>query len=340
MNRPNMMLCLWLPAMLTLAACETTRTDSSATTPSATTRPAGAIGSLQTNANPPTSPALDKPLAYLEGQPIGTSGLLTPLLEASGGQVLSEIVLGHQLSKRLAAAGLKLTPEMLEAERDILLKSLDPEPNQAMRLMRELRQRRGLGEARWDQYLARQAALRLLVKDQAEVTDAAVRQEYELQYGPRLQARLITVESLRKASDMARRARAGESFMDLAIAHSTDESAAQGGLLPTISPLDPEYPTAIRSAMSKLEVGQVSDPVALDVGFAVLRLERKIAARPVQFDDVKTVLTEQVRLNAQRLLMLRLARTLISESELVIMDPTLRRSWEQHRREMLPSPGR
>jgi parvulin-like peptidyl-prolyl isomerase len=330
-------------ALLLLLACSVTGCGTSGNR-SAQTSDAGTTHQTSDAANtvPPatgttpgsaTGTITGKPLAYLDGQAISGSALLVPLLESSGGQVLSELVVGKALAKRLAEAGITLTPAMIENEKTILLKSLDPDVDQAQRLVNELRKQRGLGSVRWEQFLARQAGLRALVKDQATVSDAALKQEFALVYGARFEARLIVVPTLVKASELAKRARAGESFIDLAIAHSSDESRAQGGMLPSVSLVDATFPAAVRSALAALNPGDVSDPVSLEQGFALLKLERKIDAQQVQFDDVKAGLSERVRLNAERLLMLRLARTMLKEAQIVVMDESLRRSWDQQRRE-------
>lgn len=329
----------WSVAALLLLACSVTGCGTSSKR-SAQTNDADTTHQTSDAANTvPPAPGITpgtstgKPLAYLDGQPISGSALLVPLLESSGGQILSELVVGKALARRLAEAGITLTPAMIENEKTILLKSLDPDADQAQRLVNELRKQRGLGSVRWEQFLARQAGLRALVKDQATVSDAALKQEFALVYGSRFEARLIVVPTLVKASELAKRARAGESFIDLAIAHSSDESRAQGGMLPSVSLVDATFPAAVRSALAALSPGDVSDPVSLEQGFALLKLERKIDAQQVQFDDVKAGLSERVRLNAERLLMLRLARTMLKEAQIVVMDESLRRSWDQQRRE-------
>ena len=125
--------------------------------------------------------------------------------------------------------------------------------------------------------------------------------------------------------------RAGRSFVELVMEHSIDSSRAEGGSIGSISPDDPTYPKAIRQTLARLNPGEVGAPVAIEGGFAVLKLERKTEAQDVPFDDVKESLAEQVRRQAERILMERLARTLLDEADLVIRDPALRASWESHK---------
>ncbi|MEM9420755.1 MAG: peptidylprolyl isomerase, partial [Planctomycetota bacterium] len=112
-------------------------------------------------------------------------------------------------------------------------------------------------------------------------------------------------------------------------------SKAQGGLLSPIRPEDTSYPSAMRQAIDGLEVGQVSQPIAIDGGFALLKLEEKIAAAEVEFDDVKDSLELAVRGRTERVLMQQLARELLSGAELVVLDPTLKALWEAQRESLL-----
>ena len=180
------------------------------------------------------------------------------------------------------------------------------------------------------QLLTRNAGLRLLVQDDVEISDAAIDQAYWFEYGPRYEARLIVTDSFQEAAGLVRRARQGESFIDLAIAHSKDLSRAQGGLIGPISPVDPTYPQVVRTTLQLLVPGEVADPVALEEGFAVLRLERKIEGQDVELDDVKDVLARRVRRRVERMLMQRLARTMLGEADVIVLDPGLHNSWKRH----------
>lgn len=249
------------------------------------------------------------------------------MVEASGGAVLEEIVLDLGLTERLARAGIQLTQAQIDAERQLLLDTLSDDPQRAAQLLGELRQRRGLGEDRFGQLLRRNAGLRALTQEGLEVGEAAVRQAYELEYGPRYEVRIVVTDSLQAAADVVRRAREGESFIDLAIARSLDPSRAQGGLLDPISPVDATYPQAIRSVVATLAPAQVSDPIALEQGFAVLKLERKIEAQPIEYSEVKDRLSQRVRRQMERVRMQQLARTILTQADVVVFDGALQKQW-------------
>jgi parvulin-like peptidyl-prolyl isomerase len=78
-------------------------------------------------------------------------------------------------------------------------------------------------------------------------------------------------------------------------------------------------------------VGDVSDPILIENGYAIVRLERKIEAQSVQFDDVKEQLERQTRRDLQQGLMQRLAREILAKSNVNVLDPALARSWSWQR---------
>ena len=283
--------------------------------------------------------ASSQPVAYINGQVVTAADLRTSLMELAGGQVLSERILDRMIRDRLAQRELTLTPEQIAAERQRLVDVMSPDnDDEATLLMRELRRRRGLGDSRFDTLLRRNAGLRLLVQPRVEVTPGAVRRAYELTYGPTYTARILVVPSLQQANRLRRQIiEDPTTFPELAIDHSTDASAVQGGLLPPISPVDPGFPTIVRDTLRKLDAGgqTLSEVIALDDGYALLRLERKTQPESVEYADVEAELTRQVRQRAERLLMQQLARELLAEADVTVLDPALDQSWQSQKDALL-----
>lgn len=300
----------------------------------------GCAASQTTASSAPDAPAqpsaAGKPLAYVSGQPLTEGDLLEPLLEDSGGEVLSEIVLDRAIDQKLAARGLKLTPAQIAKEKQLVLATLSPDPNEAARLLKRLRQRRGLGKVRFAAMLRRNAGLRLLVKSHITVTPAALHRAYQRTYGPQYQAQLIVRPTADQIQQLRSKIQHGASFTRLAIEDSTDPSSIQGGLLPPISPADPAYPQAIRSALTKLKPGQISPIIGIEGGFALLKLVRKIQGKSVKFDDVKKALIKKVRTRAERLQMRQLAQRLLKQADVVVLDPALSKGWSMRKRLLLP----
>jgi len=273
-------------------------------------------------------------IAFINSVPISKADLETPLYEASGGEVLTEVVMDRLVSQQLQERKLTITPDMIESEKQLLLANLNADPNMAQQLLNELRDRRGLGEVRFKNLLSRNAGLRLLVQERVKITEIEVNKEYMRLYGSTYELRLIVTATHPAAAEVINRAKAGEAFSDLAVKMSTDISKAQGGLLSPISPVDDTYPQAIRDVMEKLKVGQISDPIALEHGFAVIKLERIVDGTMPKRDDVQKDLEARVRVRVERLLIEQEARTLLRGANVTILNPALQKSWDFQRQWM------
>jgi len=76
----------------------------------------------------------------------------------------------------------------------------------------------------------------------------------------------------KKAEALRKRAVAGENFAELARDNSDDDSASKGGALGTFAP--DEILDQIRTAIAKLDAGQVSDVVETSHGFHIVEVEQ------------------------------------------------------------------
>jgi parvulin-like peptidyl-prolyl isomerase len=280
---------------------------------------------------PPTTMVDARPAALVEGRVVDWGDLRPYLSEAAGGEVLGETVLDRMLAEALTDAGITLTVDDVDAERERFYATFSEDPDVAARLAREVRARQGLGPRRFDALLRRNAALRALVRNEAVVTDEAVRRMYDILYGPKRQGRLMILPTLTEAQAAITRVNAGELFADVAVDVSTDASAARGGLLEPISRADPRYPQALREALWGLAPGEVSRPVFLGETYAVLTLIRTVEAEDVPLDEVRSQLVRQVRTNQERILMDDLARQLMAEANITVIDDGIKWSWDARR---------
>jgi len=310
--------------LATLPGCTSAKssTGSDLGTDTSTTQP-------ESNTPRADNPARKKnAVAFLYGKDIDWNDLLPSLVESGGGQVLIDKVLDIAVEARLKQENITLTEQDLATEKQLLAESLSDDPNMASRLLTELRQRKGLGDARFSALLRRQAGFRAIVQPEVLVTDSAMQQAYQALHGPRYEVRIIVTRTLPEVSEVQRRITAGESFMDLAIKLSIDSSRAQGGLLSPISPADPTYPDIIRRKLPLLEVGQVSDALTLPNSFAILKLERKIEGDGVKFDDVKEKMSLAVRRMLESQAIQRAKRDAIRQANVIILDAALKKGWE------------
>ena len=277
-----------------------------------------------------------RPAALVAGHMVNWGSLRAVLSEAAGGEALAEVVLDMILADAVERRRVAITADMLAAERRLIIENLHPDMNESIRLLRELQETHGLGPVRFHLMLRRNASLRALVKDQVNITDESLRQMHELVHGEKRQARLITIETLAEAQRVVHQLEASALFADMAVEHSSDASAARGGLLEPISRADSAFPQVIRDAMWHLEPGAISNPILLDHGFAILKLERIIPANGTGhrgLEEVRPEMERLVRLNQERILMEQLARSLLANTSVQIFDESLLFSWDIWKRQ-------
>ncbi len=319
---PHMHKTVCLPAIAAalLIGCESQPLPA----PAASTTPAQTSAARQNSA----------PVAYINGQPVTRSDLHTRLIEVSGGQVLSELILDNMIRDRLKQRGLTLTPELIDAEESHMRNTLSADPNEATRLLIKMFSDRGLGKLGFQSMLFRNAGLRLLIKDQVQVPETLLRQAYELRHGQRYRIRIIVTDSLPQASDLQARSVAGESFADLASLNSTDASAAQGGLLSPISPVDNTYPKALRQTLASMQTGTISDLIAVDDHFIIMKLEKILPADAIPFEQARAQLEYTVQLELEGQRMQQAARSMLADAKVVVLEPVLNKSWLNQKAKM------
>ena len=266
-------------------------------------------------------------LAKINNQSLSMVDLAPWLIEAAGGQVLNEHILSLQLKDKLGKT--LITQDQVQTERELFVRSLHDNPQVAQQVLKQLRQREGLGPKRFADFLFRQAALRHLVQGEVSVNQAAITQAYELKYGPTSVVQIIMVDNPATAVGILNRARKGEEFGQLVEQFSQNPaSKATNGLLDPISPVDPSYPSALHKAIARLDVGQISDVVSLDNGFAIWKLLSKNTRQSVTLDDVKASLAVKVRRDVEQMLMRQMAATLMNQADVVVLDRALNQSWQ------------
>ncbi len=269
------------------------------------------------------------PPAALDGQPLVWDDLHDALIEGAGAIALEETVLDRLLAKEAARHGVRVEQVDLEQEERSLLRSLAAaaETTSEEAVLEELRRQRGLGPTRYRALLHRTATMRALVAPSVNINQETLDLARAIRFGEKRRVRLITAPSLVEAQTALRAIERGEPFAEVAARLSTDASAPRGGLIEPFSLADPSYPAAVRDAAGALEPGDVSAAVAIEGGYAVLRLEEVLPARTPR--GAEAVLLEDARAEQERVLMTALARRLLREASLTIFDPALETAWRR-----------
>jgi hypothetical protein len=280
-------------------------------------------------------------VALVGEAPVALGDLAAQMAELSGGVALREWALDAALERELAAVNMRVAPAEAARERELLLANLAEESrvssDQAERLLERVRANRGLGPVRFGELLSRNAKLRALVRDDVVITPELLDREVTLQTTPRSQIRLLFTSNQRDAASARDRVMGAPSglrsaaFAEQAMVQSTDASAAAGGLVPPIHASDPAVPGAIRSALTTLRPGDVSDVLAVEGGFALVLLEGNAPAAMSGDGASRAAIERRLRGRLERLAMDALAERLVRESNVRVLDGSLGWSWENAR---------
>ncbi len=274
-----------------------------------------------------------RPAALIEGRRLTWEDLRPALSKIGGGQALEEAVLDSLLAVEAERRGIVIGEAEIASERVILIEAMAVSAGAAgdedagERALAEVRRSRGLGQARFGALLRRTALLRTLSRADVEVSERDVREAYELEHGARFRARILTADTADGAAEARRRIAEGELFGVVAAEMSTDSSAARGGIIEPINAADSSYPAAIRAALSRLSPGELSPPVAIDAGYAVLLLEAVIPGTGRTFEEARAEAEARARARAERIAMEALAQRLLGGASVTVFDAALGQSW-------------
>lgn len=240
-------------------------------------------------------------LAALQAARIGPEGV-ERFLRDNNQRILQEAIDELLVLQRGGEIGLKVRPEFVDQMLEDIKKDNGITTDE--QLLEQLR-REGLSLEELKRnvshsILKRQVLAREL-EPRAAVTDAEVAAEYEKNRAAWQRPASVTLreilvsgpEARERATDLARRARAGEDFATLARQNSSSSSAGSGGELGRIA--RGELSRELEDAAFALPVGDISDPIPSGGGWRVLKVEQKTEAGLIPFDEARRELSERLR---------------------------------------------
>jgi parvulin-like peptidyl-prolyl isomerase len=100
-------------------------------------------------------------------------------------------------------------------------------------------------------------------------------------------------QALEKANDLEKKIKSGGDFAALARAESDhQQTSVKGGDLPPMMVGDPGLPAPIKAAVMKLQPGQVSDPIRVQGGFFIFKLESR---NTLGFDQARPTIAQKIQ---------------------------------------------
>ncbi|MCP4592961.1 MAG: hypothetical protein GY842_19675, partial [bacterium] len=280
-------------------------------------------------------------------RPISRDRIVDLLLQAHGVGLLEQMIVLQGAERELAARGLAITQEDIEAEYDRgLRRMLSPLPAQepagldraaGERVLERLLSTRNISRDEYLMGMRRNACLRKIVGHELHLTEAQLEAEFERAHGERVKVRHIQMATFAEVDRIKRRLDAGEMFADLARNYSANPNTApSGGLLRVFSRDDEDVPELMRKTAFGMPVGAHSAPVKIEQWYHLLTVEQRYPAREARFDDVRAELSDQLRERLTEPAMEQLQQTLLHQAEVEVLDPVLAGEFRR-KREVLTS---
>jgi len=237
-----------------------------------------------------TAPANDV-VATVNGKPIPRALFVERLEQMAGERVLADLIARALFADAFDKAGLQLTPTEVDAE---IAKIKQQAPDEAS--WQQFLAQQGMTEAALREVVAFNLKIKKLTTKDVKVTDEALKQyfaENAEAFGTPEVVVLseIVVRDKQKAQELRDRLhKPGVDFATLARENSLAPSRAEGGRRPP-EPVSGIEPEGLREIVATMKLKEVSQPVAAENVWWLLRLEQRQPAAQADYEQVK----EQVR---------------------------------------------
>ena len=163
------------------------------------------------------------------------------------------------------------------------------DPREAQRLLDDFLAAKNVSRSEWDSRMEQKAYLRKIAEAEVAkttITDDMLRNEYEQDYGEKVQIRHIQVGSLAAAARVRALLAANKDFELVARQMSENQlTSAQGGLARPFTRNDPGVTPLLREAAFKLKTGEISEAIRDGNVYHIIRVERRFPASDVGFDN-------------------------------------------------------
>ncbi len=226
-----------------------------------------------TAAAPAASPQTLKVLAVVNGEQIMRQELAEECLRRYGTEVLESIVNKHLIWQACQTKGIKITDGDVDAEINRMAGKFGMT---ASRWLTMLHEERDIAPEQYRREIIWPTlALRALAAKELEVTPDEMQKAWEVEYGPRVKVRAITVSSRDRAEELRATAAAKpDDFGVLAKQYSEDQSASVHGLIPPIRKhLGDEH---IEQAAFGLQEGEISPVIPVANQYVILKCEKHL----------------------------------------------------------------
>lgn len=242
-------------------------------------RPTAPRRSAAQPAQPTPTPTVGNVLAVVNGEPIYRHAIGQQCLVRWGKETLESLVNKQLITEACQARGIVISEADVNAEVDSIARKFGMSTDQYLDM---LNKERDVSATEYKRDIVWPTiALKRLAADRLTVSQEQLDREYESEYGPKVQVRMISLTTPTEAIEVLKLARANPNeFARLAKQYSKDpNSASAKGLIPPVRKHmgEPE----VEKAVFALEQGQVSDVVKAADQYFIFYCERHIPAATI-----------------------------------------------------------
>jgi parvulin-like peptidyl-prolyl isomerase len=272
-------------------------------------------------------------IAMVNNLPVDRDEFFRVLYASAGTRVLRQFI-GLELARQMAEAqGIRPTQadfdneykrvvDQMGPEKDSLGKALTLEDRK--RILRAVLERRGLSVEEFEIGIKNQTYLKAIVKNQIQISDAMVQDEFKRVYGPRRTVRVIALPDMKLAETIYNRLTKGEKFAKLAVENSIDfNSAPIGGQLGEITKNDPKVPLIVSNSAYELKVGKFSSPIKVNSQFWIIKVDQESTPKPISYDKVENQLRNDLYDRLEGEMIEKLETTLFKNAKIKVYDRPL-----------------
>ena len=284
-------------------------------------------------------------LVIVNGQPISKKHMVDLLMEARGLEMMQQLIVLELAKGESRRLKLRVTNDDVQREYDRALAKIAPPADaqglpltddEKQKSLEALLQQRGVTLTEFKIGMERNAHLRKVVEQGFQVDEATLREEFARIYGEKVEVRHIQVGDVNGLHEALNRLEKGEDFGDIARAVSQNaETAPRGGMLAPFAFNEEVVAPVLREAAFSMKPGEVSKPVHVGRWWHILKLERRLPAPDVRFEDVRAQVEQSLRDHAVPAQMNRLVMELFQKADVKVLDTGLKKKYEKLLKENL-----
>lgn len=279
-------------------------------------------------------------VATVNGEPIGREEWSYWLTRSYGMAILNELVVLHEAQHLAERLRLTVSQEDVDEEYHLLLEKMGgavassggQTPNRAetVALLEKVLSRQGKTLSALELGLKRNAYLRAVVERDLEVPPAAIRVEFERQYGTRARIRFIWVDGFEAAAS-ARYSSAAEFDTEFERLESAPAPGVRTGEIGPFGKGDPEVPRVVWQTAFQIGTDGVSAPLRITDGYLVIRVLEIKNGGEIDLESVREELYRTVKHQMAEPRMQELYQKLLGEARISIQEQALLESLDTER---------